>query len=62
MEVPNVCNTMLHPESNVTYQIMAYRQLTHAEMIREIRAYLATRKGKAPPKNKTITTTTEIGA
>ena len=61
---PNVRNTVADEENNVTYHIMAFRQMSREEMVGTVRQYLSqpgmTRR-KNPEKNKIITITTSYG-
>jgi hypothetical protein len=61
---PNVRNTAVDEESNVTYHIMAFRQMSREEVVGTIRQYLSQpslRKRKKPERNKVITITTSYG-
>ena len=61
---PNVRNTAVDEENNVTYQIMAFRQMNREEVVGTIRQYLSQpsmRKRKKPERNKVITITTSYG-
>jgi hypothetical protein len=61
---PNVCNTAVDEEHNVTYRIMAFRQMSREEVVGTVRQYLSQpsmRRRKNPEKNKIITITTLYG-
>lgn len=65
LEAPNVRNTIRDEEYNVTYHIMAYRQLSREEMIVTVRDYLSQpriRRRKTRERNKTIVIVTIHGA
>lgn len=65
MQMPNVKSTMKDPKNKVTYDVLAYRPLSYAELLQSVRAYHAqpkVRRRKAPLKNATITILTIHGA
>ena len=58
MQIPDVRNTIRDEDNNVTYHVMAYRDLTREEMIVSVRHFLAqpkNRRRKTPLKNKVVT-------
>jgi hypothetical protein len=65
MQLPDVRNTIKDERNNVTYHVMAYRQLAQAEMVQSVRLFHAQpkiRRRKTPLKNKVITILTVHGA
>ena len=64
MEQPNVRSSIRDEENNVTYHVMAYRELTRAELVGAVRMYRSQprfRRRKTPEKNKIITIISVIG-
>jgi hypothetical protein len=61
MEMPNIPRQMRDAERNIVYTVLAYRQLSQAEVLAAIRAYLSQQKRK-PAKNKRDTIITTLGA
>lgn len=64
MQNPDIKNTLIDREHNMTYHIMAYRKTTYEESIAAIRSYHSQpqfRRRKTPMKNKVITIVTIIG-
>lgn len=41
MKRPTICSTIKDESHNITFHIMAYRTLTKAEKVAEIRAFMA---------------------
>lgn len=62
MQPPNISNPIKDPEADVTYNVMAYRQLSRAEVVQAVRMYMAQKKGKKPKRGTTVTIITVIGA
>ena len=52
--MPNVISKLIDPNNNCTYIFYAYRPLTKAEQILEVKTWLASNRRKKPPKNKII--------
>lgn len=46
MELPPIKNTVTHPKTGVTYHVMAYRELTPAEMKQAILLFHSSKEGK----------------
>ena len=61
MEKPSVRTTVNDPGSGVTWDVLAYRKLTPAEMAAAIRTHLARRKGPKPKRGSSITIVTLVG-
>ena len=64
MQMPHVRNTIRDEDNNVTYHVMAYRDLTREEMIVSVRYFLTqpkNRRRKTPLKNKVVTILTSHG-
>ena len=61
MESPRVQNSLVDPDNNVTYHVMAYRRLTEQELRMAVQYYLANRRRKSPDRNKTITIVSSLG-
>ena len=60
MDVPDVCNVLHDQTKNIRYELMAYRQLSEAEVVQYVRHYLANAK-KKPKKNSCVRIVTIIG-
>jgi hypothetical protein len=60
MDVPEVCNVLHDRSKNIRYELMAYRQLSQAELAQYVRHYLANTK-KKPKKNSCVRIVTIIG-
>lgn len=54
MERPSVRHEYYHPDSDVTYVVMAFRQLTRGEVLRVIRLFNGMRKPKKPWKRGAV--------
>ncbi|MCB2190329.1 MAG: hypothetical protein KQI62_02115 [Deltaproteobacteria bacterium] len=54
MELPRVKNVIKDPRRDVTYVVMAYRQLTRQEIVFGVQCYLS-RVKKKPKKGDTVT-------
>ena len=62
MNPPNLTTSVTYPETNITYQILAYRQLTPAEAKTSIVGfYRLLKKNRRPKNGETVTITTAIG-
>ena len=60
---PHVVNILVDPEKDITYRIMAYRELSREEKVLALRAFKAgTPKSKWPKPGTTGTILTTIGA
>jgi hypothetical protein len=65
MQMPNVKSTITDPKNKVTYDVLAYRPLSYAELVQSVRAYHAqpkVRRRRTPLKNAMITIITIHGA
>lgn len=60
--LPSVRNSLIDPNSGVTYHVMAYREITREELIFSVRTYLASKGRKKPKKGTEVTIVTIIGA
>jgi hypothetical protein len=59
---PSIRTTVVDPEDNVTYHIMAYRELSAAEGVREVKLFLRDTKPRNKPKaGSTVWIRTLIG-
>lgn len=61
MEPPTVRTSARDEERNITFHVMAYRQLTEAELIQAIRCFRSTKQGRRLRKNSTYTIISLIG-
>ena len=63
MEGPHVRNVMVDRAKGITYEVMAYRQLTREEVIYQVRIYKSQpkRRGKVPDRGGTVTILTSLG-
>lgn len=61
MEGPHIPHPIRDAERNVTYVVMAYRELTRTEVVQMVRMHQARTK-KKPAKNSTVTILTVLGA
>lgn len=59
MELPNTKTTVKDSTNNITYEIIAYRQLSEMEARQMINLYLS--QNKSPKKGKKIIIQTIIG-
>lgn len=60
--MPNVRNSLHDRNSEVTYHVMAFRQISRQELLFAVRAYLGSKGKKKPMKGEEITIITLIGA
>ena len=60
MESPNVRNRLVDEVHGVTYDVMAYRLLTRAELLDAVRVFCASRRGK-PKRGALVTIVSTIG-
>lgn len=60
MELPTVRNVLHDTAKNIRYELMAYRELSRAELVQNVRIYLANAK-KKPKKNSRVRIITIIG-
>jgi len=44
MKQPNILNTLIDQEKNITYEVVAYRKLTKEELILAVRHFYAQKK------------------
>jgi len=61
MELPPVQNPILEEKNNVTYIVLAYRELSVAERIRAVQVYHGQKRSKKKDKNCTIQIITMFG-
>lgn len=61
MELPNAPHQIRDPERNITYVVMAYRQLSRTEVVQMIRVHQAAQRRK-PKKGSLVRIVTTIGA
>jgi len=59
MQSPNVVNVLDDTESGVVYRVLAYRELTRAELVREVQRALRLRE-EAPRRGDFLTLRTSI--
>lgn len=62
MEMPKVSNVAKDEQRNITFNIMAYRQLSEAEVLRAVRYFRSTKEGRKIKKNMTYTIISTVGA
>ena len=62
MIAPDICSIIRDEKRNITYRVMAYRELDKTEKMAAVARFLqeATAKDKKP--NSTVTIITQIGA
>lgn len=60
MEFPKVPNMMRDPKTNITYNVLAYRELSREEVVQAIRVFNSTQK-KRPKRNCQIDIISSIG-
>lgn len=58
---PDVVSVIKDAERDITYRIVAYRALTHAEKVSAVRSFLAQKKKPKLKTGSTITILTIIG-
>ena len=65
MKKPDILSTLYDAKHNMTYRVLAFRELTELEMVQTVTLYLSQpkilRRGK-PEKNKTVTTNSLLGS
>ncbi|MFA5239084.1 MAG: hypothetical protein WC476_05160 [Phycisphaerae bacterium] len=61
MQSPNVKHLLIDDKNGVRYEVLAYRKLSHEEVIMAVRHYKSRRKPKKPKKGTIITIVTVIG-
>ena len=61
MELPTVKNVLRDPKKRITYEVMAYRELTERELIAAVRTFRATKQGRRVRRNTTYTIITQFG-
>jgi hypothetical protein len=61
MDLPKVRHPIRDPETNVTYVVMAYRQLTQHEVVQTVRIHQRQTR-KKPKHGSTVTILTVLGA
>jgi hypothetical protein len=62
MQIPNVSNIARDDTNNITFNVLAFRQLSEQELIRSIRYFRTTKQGRKIKKNTTYTIYSIIGA
>jgi hypothetical protein len=62
MKGPDVSNVIKDPEADVTYNVLAYRKLSRAEMVQSIRFYAMQRGKKKLSRGSAVTIISVIGA
>ena len=65
MQMPDVRSSIRDAKNNVTYHVLAYRPLSHQEVLQSVAMYHAqpkVRRRKKLPRNETITIVTLHGA
>lgn len=60
MQAPNIKNTLIDPERNITYHVMAYRKLSERELLQAVR-YSVSQLKRKPKKGSVNTIITVIG-
>lgn len=61
MQLPNVVSTIKDSERDITYRIVAYRALSRAEMVIQVRSFLAQKRKPKLKNGSTVTILTIIG-
>jgi len=61
MEMPSVKNVARDQKRNITYEVMAYRELTREEVDRAVRRFLSTERGWPAWRNLVCTIVTLVG-
>lgn len=62
MKAPDVRNPINDSEADITYNVMAYRKLSRAEIVQAVSFYTAQRGRKKLKRGTTVTILTIIGA
>lgn len=65
MEMPNVKSTIRDERNNVTYHVVAYRNLTREELVSSVRLFHSQpklRRRKTPLRNQIVTIVSVLGA
>lgn len=62
MQMPSVSHVAKDPERNITFNVLAYRQLSQAEVLQSIRYFRSTKSGRKLKNNMTYTISTVFGA
>ena len=56
MQAPNIRSVIIDPEKEITYVVLAYRELTRVELVQAVAAYNSMKKRKKKlPKGSTVT-------
>lgn len=61
MRTPGIMSTIIDPEKNITYKIMAYRELSKSEMVQAVQFYNQQKGSKKTKKGSTVTIHSIIG-
>jgi hypothetical protein len=61
MDMPDIKHTVRDEENQITYHVMAYRQMSQSEVLFAVRYHASTLKRK-PKRGTTFTILTVIGA
>ena len=61
MQMPNISNVAKDEGNNITINVLAYRKLSEAELIRSIRYFRSTKQGRRLKKNTNYTIVSIIG-
>ena len=61
MQIPDVSNIAKDEKRNITFNVMAYRKLTEAELVQAIRYFRSTKQGRKLKNNSTYTIVSIIG-
>jgi len=61
MQQPNIISTLVDPEKNITYEVVAYRKLTKDELILSVRNFYAQKKKPKLKPGQKVTILTIIG-
>ena len=62
MKMPDVSNIAKDEERNITFNVVAYRRLSEAELVRSIRYFRSTKQGRKFQNNSTYRIVSIIGA
>ncbi len=62
MQMPSVSHVAKDPERNITFNVLAYRQMSQADVLQSIRYFRSTKSGRRLKKNTTYTMSTIFGA
>jgi hypothetical protein len=62
MQLPPVKNAIRDEENKVTYEVLAYRELSYEELVMAIRVYNGQKRSKKKDRNCTVQIITMIGS